>query len=112
MSSPVSYGISPLTFGTPTVSGYVVQSFSQASKPGVVAEVFNENGCRVHSRYDDNTNEMTFDAIIQGATLPTPGSIFTVNSVDYETLSVDQKWGNKEFTACSIKGKNSANLSV
>jgi len=112
MSYPIEYGISGLTFGSPAVNGFVVQTFSNSSKAGVVAEVFDENGRRVHSRYDDVTNEMTFDAIIKGATLPTPGQIFTVNSVDYETLSVDAKYGNKEFTACSIKGKNSANLSV
>lgn len=112
MSSPVTHGITGISFGSPTVAGYVVQTFSSSSKAGVVAEVFDENGCRVHSRYDDTTNEMTFDAIIKGATVPTPGSIFTVNTVDYETISVDTKYGNKEFTACSIKGKNSANLSV
>jgi len=112
MSSPVTHGISGLTFGTPPVAGYVVQSVSNSSKAGVVAEVFDENGCRVHSRYDDTTNEVTFDAIIAGATLPTPGSIFTVNSTDYETLSVDKKWENKGFVSCSIKGKNSANISV
>ena len=83
MSSPVTHGISGLTFGTPPVAGYVVQSVSNSAKAGVVAEVFDENGCRVHSRYDDNTNEVTFDAIIAGATLPTPGSIFTVNSTNY-----------------------------
>jgi len=110
MSSPVTHGLSGLSFGTPTSSGYVVQSLDTSSKAGVVAEVFDETGCRVHSRYDDITTEVTFEAIIQGATLPTPGAVFTVNSQAYETISVDKKWSNKEFTRCSIKGKVSANI--
>jgi hypothetical protein len=113
MSLPQTYGLSSVVFGNPaTITGYVVQSFDASNKCGVVAEIFNETGQRVASRYDDLTTEITFEAIINGATLPTPGAEFTYNAIKYETLTVDQKWTNKSFTSATIKGKVSANLSL
>lgn len=107
-----TYGLNTLTFGTPAVTGYVVQSHSVSTKPAVTAEVFDENGIRVHSRYDDITSEVTFDAIFAGATLPTAGGTFTVDSVTYEVLGIDLKRTNKGFKEVSIKGKTSAGVSL
>lgn len=112
-TTPVTHGLESLTFGVPaTLTGYVVQAVSTSLKSNVVAEVFNESGVRVHARYDDDTTEMTFDAILQGATVPSPGAVFTFQSVKYETLSIDTKWSNKDFTAVSIKGKRSEGITL
>lgn len=110
MATPNSYGLTSLTFGTPTVTGYVVQAVATSQKTGVVAEIMDESGVRVHARYDDLTTEVTFDAIIQGATIPEAGSTFTVDGSTYEVISVDVKRSNKEFKAISIKGKKSEGI--
>jgi len=107
-----SYGLSSLTWGTIPYSGFVVSASTLNTKPGVIAEVFNESGQRVASRYDDLTNEITLECIINGGTAPLPGAELTYNSIKYETLSVDYKCANKDFEKVSIKAKNSANLTL
>jgi hypothetical protein len=109
---PNSYGLTSLTFGTPVITGYVLQSFGVSTKPGVIAEVINESGNRVHARYDDVTNEMSFNAIFNGATLPSVGGLVTGDAVAYEVLSIDLKRDNKGFKTVDIKGKNSQYLTL
>ena len=106
------YGLTSITFGTPTVSGYVVQSNTVSTKPAVAVEVTNELGQRVYVNYDDVTSEVSFEAVFQGASLPTAGGTFTVDTVTYEVLSVDVKRENKGVKTVSIKGKTSANVSL
>lgn len=102
-----STGISTLTFGVPTKTGFVIQSFTKASTPAVAAEVTNELGQRVHARYDDVTDEITVEALIAGATLPLPGQSFAYDGETYETLSVEVKGANNDFRRVTIKGKTS-----
>ena len=114
MSAPYSYGLTSLTFGTTPfiTTGYVIKSTTLANKNGINAEVFNETGQRVAVRYDDLITEISVEAILQGATLPAPGTTMTLNSILYEVLSVDQKFVDKDFLTVSIKAKKSANLSL
>src|SRR5271154_6637671 len=114
MSLPQTYGLSSVTFGTGTyaITGYVVEGVTLSNKCGINAEIFNELGQRVVVRYDDLTVDLSFDAIIQGATLPVPGAEFTLNSIKYETMSVDVKSTNKEFTKVAIKGKTSTGITL
>lgn len=107
-----TYGLTSITFGTVGLSGYVVQDSSVASTPQVVAEVFDITGARAHVRYDDVTDELTLNAVLQGATLPTPGAVFTYNGANYETVSVEKKQANKDFVKVTIKGKKSAGITV
>src|SRR3954469_19730563 len=102
-----TYGLSSLVFGTPAVTGYVVQSHTTSSKPACIVEVIDEAGNRVHARYGDITDEVTFEALLNGATLPIVGATFAVDSVTYEVLSVDIKRENKGYKTVSIKGKKS-----
>jgi len=107
-----TYGLTSIVFGSPAVSGYVVQSNAVATKPAVIAEVMDENGIRVASRYDDITSEVSFDAIFNGASLPTAGGTFTVDSVEYVVLSLDVKRDNKGFKQVVIKGKTSQGITL
>lgn len=110
--SAQTYGVSGVVFGSPALTGYIVQSNSVSSKPAVVAEVMDENGKRVHVRYDDVTSEVSFDAIFQGASIPAAGATFAVDGVTYEVLSVDVKRENKGFKTVSIKGKTSESITL
>jgi hypothetical protein len=110
--SASTYGLSGLTFGVPTKSGYVVQAFTHSATPALVVEIQDETGVRKHVRYDDQTEEITVEAIIQGATLPTPGGTFVYDGTTYEILSVEKKGSNKDFVRVSIKGKKSEGVSL
>ena len=99
-----SYGLNTLTFGVPTLTGYVVQSYNLGSKCALVVPVANESGVIVQRRYDDVTTEVSVEAVIAGATLPTPGGTFTYNGIIYEVQGVDVKGQNKEDTTCTVKG--------
>jgi len=107
-----TYGLSSLTFGVPTKSGYVVQAFTHTATPALVAEVADESGVRKHVRYDDDTDELTLEAVIQGATLPVAGGTFTYDGATYEVLSVERKGSNKDFVRVTIKGKKSEGVSL
>jgi len=104
------HGLTTLTFGVPTFTGYVVQSYTKANHCANVVEVLNEDGNRVAAYYDDVTTEITLDAVFAGATLPTVGATFTYDSVTYECLSVEKKGENKGAVKASIKGKKSASI--
>jgi len=108
--SATLHGVSGVVFGAPAITGYITQTHSVSTKPAVIAEVMDENGKRVHARYDDITSEVSFDAIFQGASLPSAGGTFTVDGVTYEVLSVDVKRENKGFKTVSIKGKVSEGI--
>jgi len=110
--SATTHGLTTLTFGVPTLTGYVIQSYDSSTKAANVVEVMDEQGNRVVSRYDDITTEITIDAKLAGASLPAPGSTVTYNTIVYEVLSIDKKGVNKDFTTVSIKGKVSAGISL
>lgn len=107
-----TYGLSALTFGVPAITGYVTQSYDDSNTAANAVEVFNETGNRVVSRYDDQTNAVTIEAYLQGATLPVAGAVFTFNATKYEVLSVDKKGANKDFTKVSIKAKKSEYITL
>lgn len=104
------HGLSTLTFGVPTLTGYVIQSYTKSTTSANVVEVFNEIGNRVASNYDDITTEITLDAVIAGATLPTVGTTFSYDGVTYECVSVEIKGENKGAKKVSLKGKKSASI--
>lgn len=107
-----TYGLSSVTWGVPTLTGYVVQSYDLSKTNQVVAEIFNESGIRKHARYDDLTSEISIEVVFDGATLPVPGAVLTYNGVKYEVLSLDEKASNKDFKKFTIKGKTSAGLTL
>jgi len=106
------YGLSSLVFGTPAITGYVVQSHNLGNKCGVVIAVQDENGIVVHRRYDDITTEMEFEALFDGATVPTPGVTITVNSIEYIVETTDFKRTNKGHETVSIKGITSQGITL
>jgi len=105
-----TYGISGLVFGTPSVTGYVVQSHTVSSKCALVVPIQDENGVVVHRRYDDITTEVTLEAIYKGASVPAPGGTISIDSVTYEVTSIDLKRDNKGYKTVSIKGVTSAGI--
>jgi hypothetical protein len=104
------YGLQTLTFGVPTVTGYVVQSLTKTNNCANVVEVHDENGDRAVVRYSDETNEISFDAYIAGATLPSAGGVITIDGVTYEVISVEVKAENKGARKVAIKGKKSEKI--
>lgn len=112
MSYPQTYGLSSVTYGNPTMTGFVVQATTISSKCGVVAEIFNELGERVHSRYDDLTYEISLDMIVNGGAIPLPGAELTFNSIKYEIQTVEVKTSDKDFTKVGVKAKNSAGITL
>jgi hypothetical protein len=109
---PNTHGLSTLTFAVPNITGYVVQSYTLNSNSANVIEVFNESGNRVCVRYDDVTNEISVDAVLAGATLPTPGATFTYDGIKYECLSVEKKGENKNSVKVALKGKKSEYITL
>ena len=102
----VSYGVSGV------FTGLVVQSTNISTKNGVEAKVLNELGQEVVRRYDDLINEISIDAVINGATLPVPGAeiVYPTGGTKYELVSIEVKNTNKGFATVSMKAKNSANI--
>lgn len=113
MPSPYQHGLTTLTWGTPTQTGFVVQAFSKSSKCNVEFAVQDETGRVVHRRYDDDTTEMTFDAyMLTTATLPEPGTVMTVDSVKYIVQTVDVKRAVADALQVSIKGITSEGITL
>lgn len=107
-----TFGISTLTFGNPTLTGYVIQSYTKSETSANIIEVLDETGNRVCARYDDDTTEITIEAVFAGATLPSAGASFAYDGVTYECLSVETKGENKSAKKVTLKGKKSAGISV
>ena len=107
-----THGVTGVTFGTPTISGYIVQNFDLETKPALMLEIPDEDGKVCHRRYDDITTEGTVEAYFKGATLPTVGTVLTVDSVKYVVESVGEKVSNKENTKISLKLKTSEGVTL
>lgn len=101
-----SQGLAGLTFGVPAITGYVVQTYG-VNRKSKIATVENEQGIDVHRRYYDQSEELSFDAVITSAQLPDPGDKFTYDGTDYEVQTVDLKGENKGFKKVSIKALKS-----
>lgn len=100
-----TYGLTTLTWGTPTSTGFVVTSVTNNQTTNVAAEVIDENGRRVCARYDDVVQTVTFEALVTTGSAPDPGEVFTNGGVDYECLSVEVKRVNNDFQRLTIVGK-------
>jgi hypothetical protein len=81
MAGPNTYGLTTLTWGVPTSTGFVVNSQTNSKTAGVNAEVTDENGRRVCARYDDIIQNVTFEALVTTGTAPDPGTTFTCDSI-------------------------------
>ena len=111
MSTPNTYGLTSVTYGTPALTGFVVQTSSVSTKAGVAAEIFDESGKRVHARYDDLIHELSLEMIVNAGTLPVVGGTLTYDSNTYEVTGVDIKKANKDFVKVSVKAKSSSAIS-
>lgn len=109
---PNTYGLSSLVFGVPAISGYCVQTQSVSSKNNVEATVLDENGIIVHRRYDDLQSEVSWEAYVNGGSIPTPGSTMAIDSVTYIVVSCDVKRENKGFKVLNLKGVTSSGISL
>lgn len=101
-----SQGLSGLTFGVPSITGYVVQTYG-INRKAKIATVEDEQGIDVHRRYYDQSEELSLDAVITSALLPHPGDKFTYDGTDYEVQTIDLKGENKGFKKVSIKALKS-----
>lgn len=102
-----TYGLQTLTFGTPTMTGFVLQSYTKTTTPNNVIEVMDETGNLKAARYDDTTTEITLEAVFAGGTYPDAGQVFTFDGVKYITTSVEIKAENTSAVKATIKGKTS-----
>lgn len=106
-------GINTMNFGVPECDGFVVQAYMESKSCANIIEVLDENGIRVCARYDDETTELTFDAIFTSTSdLPEAGDKFEYNGTTYEVISIEEKRENKGAKKVSIKGKKSEYITV
>lgn len=101
------HGLQTLTWGTPTMTGFVLQSYTTSATSANVIEVQDENGNLKAARYDDATTELTLDAVFAGGTYPTPGAVFTFSGTKYICTGLEIKAENKSALKATIKGKKS-----
>jgi hypothetical protein len=109
---PDTYGLTTLTFGVPTMTGFVLQTSTKSTTPANVIEVPDENGNLKCARYDDTTTEITLDAVFAGGTYPTVGGTFTFDSIKYICTSLEIKAENKGAVKATIKGKTSEYITL
>jgi len=106
-------GLTGLSFGVPNLDGFIVQSYTESKHCANVIEVLDETGNRVCARYDDETTELTFDAIFTSTSeIPEAGELFEYNGIKYEVLSYELKGENKGAKKVSIKGKVSQYITL
>lgn len=95
-------GVSSLVFGTLGLTGYLVNGVTRNSVPNLNASAQNHIGQVVARRYDDITESLSFDAIFNGATVPTAGEPFAYDSETWEVTSVDEVRSNTDYKRVSI----------
>ena len=99
-------GIVPLSFGTTTITGYVVETTS-INHSGETATIQDEDGDYVAETSGFGLKaEVSLDVIPKStATAPAVGDIFTYDSDQKIVISaVDIKKGNKDYQKWSLKG--------
>jgi hypothetical protein len=87
-----------------TITGCSVQSVQRKKSFANTTEVVNENGNRVHKRYDDVDDAITIELIPKAAgfTEPVAGTKLVWKSVNYIVESVDDKREAKGFVRYTL----------
>ena len=87
-----------------TITGCSVQSVQRNKSFANTTEVVNENGNRVHKRYDDVDDAITIELIPKAAgfTEPVAGTKLVWKSVNYIVESVDDKREAKGFVRYTL----------
>lgn len=110
--SAQSHGLSSVTFGVPTLTGYVVQDYSLSKSPNISVEVTDEIGRKVYHRLDDVKQDLSVSAVFNGGTEPTVGAVLTYNGVKYIVTNVDLKGSNKDVVRYDVKGVTTEYLTL
>lgn len=110
--SAQTHGLSSVTFGVPTLTGYVIQDYSRNKAANVSVEVINESGRKVYHRLDDVKTDLSISAVFNGATLPTVGTTLTYDGTLYIVTNVDEKGSNKDVKRVDIKGVTTEYLTL
>ena len=101
----IDYGVAHF-FGLRGTTTYMtVQSDSITESFALDVEVADEDGKVITDRLDDRRKEITLDGVLLATdALPTNGTQFTYNSIQYILKSIDDKGTNKDFRKVSVKG--------
>lgn len=85
------------------LAGYIAQSDTQ-DQQSKTSDALDANGSTVAVAFYDQMIDYKFTALlISGTTLPTPGSVVTINSVKYAAMpGITQKEVNTKFTEVDI----------
>jgi len=112
MNNYHSGSLSTVTYGVPTLTGFVVESHDLTAKAANENTIASEVGNVVYRRYDDITDEMSVDAIFVNGTLPVVGTLVEYHSTKYILTEVSQKFSNKDFMKISLKGITSEYITL
>lgn len=101
---PQTHGINYFTYGVPTMTGFVVESYDTKTKAALVIPIANESGVVITRRYDDITTNITINAVVGSGSAPTPGNTINYNGYYYEVEDVNLKGNNKQAQMITING--------
>jgi hypothetical protein len=101
----IDYGVAHF-FGLRGTETYMtIQSDSITESFALDVEVAGVDGKVITDRLDDRRHEITLDGVLKASdTLPTNGTQFTYNGIQYILKSIDDKGTNKDFRKVSVKG--------
>jgi hypothetical protein len=104
-TAPIEYGVA-LFFGLrDSVTYMVVQSDDIAQSFALDVEVSNEDGVVITNHLDDRRKEITLDGVLKAADeIPSNGTQFTYDSIQYILKSIDDKGVNKDYRKVTVKG--------
>jgi len=101
----IDYGVAHF-FGLRGTETYMtVQSDGITKSFALDVEVADEDGRVITDRLDDRRTEISLDGVLLASdVIPTNGTQFTYNSIQYILKSIDDKGTNKDFRKVSVKG--------
>jgi hypothetical protein len=101
----IDYGVAHF-FGLRGTETYMtIQSDGITESFALDVEVADEDGRVITDRLDDRRTEINLDGVLLASdVLPSNGTQFTYNGVQYILKSIDDKGTNKDYRKVSVKG--------
>ena len=105
MADPIEYGVALFYGLRDSVTYMVVQSDDIAESFALDVEVSNEEGVVITDHLNDRRIEINIDGVLKvEEQIPSIGTQFTYDSVQYIIKSIDDKGVNKDYRKVTVKG--------
>ena len=99
-----TYGLASVTWGVPTMVGFVVNSADINSKNNVEGTIEDENGNTVYRYFGDKTEEITIEVVHASGSVPQPGGTFEYSGSTWIAKEINYKYENKSGVKHTFKG--------